>query len=55
VEGPNTPAIERAIYAHTPANPDMDDLEVRLNTHPLMLLNPLIPHGCVLSYRELRH
>ena len=29
IEGPNTPALERAIYLHTPANPDMDDLEVR--------------------------
>lgn len=29
IEGPNTPAIERAIYANTPANPDADDLDVR--------------------------
>mmetsp|Transcript_18504 Transcript_18504/g.35220 ORF Transcript_18504/g.35220 Transcript_18504/m.35220 type:complete len:160 (-) Transcript_18504:270-749(-) len=27
IEGPNTPAIERAIYANTPANPDADDLD----------------------------
>lgn len=27
IDGPNTPAIERAIYANTPANPDADDLE----------------------------
>jgi hypothetical protein len=30
IDGPNTPALERAIYLHTPANPDMDDLEVRM-------------------------
>mmetsp|Transcript_12554 Transcript_12554/g.17155 ORF Transcript_12554/g.17155 Transcript_12554/m.17155 type:complete len:156 (-) Transcript_12554:315-782(-) len=27
VEGPNTPAIERAIYANTPVNPEADDIE----------------------------
>lgn len=27
IEGPNTPAIERAILEHTPVNPEADDIE----------------------------
>ena len=42
IEGPNTPALERAIYLHTPANPDMDDLEVRVCVCPLLVCSPPI-------------